>query len=102
MRFNFFYAGLLVWAGCTSHTQTPQSIHQVQDKYKKDKPKVNLSTVRLGLDVLIDDKLELIRNKSIGLVTNNSGIDNKGVSNYERLMEIKDISINVIFSPEHG
>ena len=102
MRFNFFYAGLLVWAGCTTQTQTPQSIHQVQDKYQKDKPKVNLSTVRLGLDVLIDDKLELIRNKSIGLVTNNSGIDNKGVSNYERLMEIKDISINVIFSPEHG
>ncbi|MBK53777.1 MAG: hypothetical protein CMG58_04115 [Candidatus Marinimicrobia bacterium] len=102
MRFNFFYAGLLVWAGCTTQTQTPQSIHQIQDKYQKDKPKVNLSTVRLGLDVLLDDKIELIKNKSIGLVTNNSGIDNNGVSNYERLMKIKDISIKVIFSPEHG
>ena len=102
MRFNFFYAGLLLLAGCTTQTQPPQSIHQVQDKYQKDKAKVNLSTVRLGLDVLLDDKIELIKNKNIGLVTNNSGIDNNGVSNYERLMKTKDISIKVIFSPEHG
>ena len=56
MRFNFFYAGLLVLAGCTTQTQPPQSIHQVQDKYQKDKAKVNLSTVKLGLDVLLDDR----------------------------------------------
>ena len=102
MRLNFFYVGLLVWTGCTTQTQTAQSIHQVQDKHQEDKPKVNLSSVKLGLDVLLDENIELIKNKSIGLVTNNSGIDNKGVSNYERLMKTKDVSIKVIFSPEHG
>ena len=102
MRLNFFYVGLLVWTGCTTQTQTPQSIHQVQDKHQEDKPKVNLSSVKLGLDVLLDENIELIKNKSIGLVTNNSGIDNKGVSNYDLLMKTKDVSIKVIFSPEHG
>ena len=63
---------------------------------------VNLSSVKLGLDVLLDEKIELITNKNIGLVTNNSGIDSKGISNFERLMRTKNITVKVIFSPEHG
>ena len=102
MRPKFFFIGFTILISCAKQSQTPQSIHQVQNNDQKEKPMVNLSSVKLGLDVLLDEKIELITNKNIGLVTNNSGIDSKGISNFERLMRTKNITIKVIFSPEHG
>ena len=102
MRPKFFFIGFTILISCSKQSQTPQSIHKVQNNDQKEKPMVNLSSVKLGLDVLLDEKIELITNKNIGLVTNNSGIDSKGISNFERLMRTKNITIKVIFSPEHG
>ena len=97
MRPKFFIIGFTILISCAKQSQTPQSIHQVQNNDQKEKPMVNLSSVKLGLDVLLDEKIELIKNKNIGLVTNNSGIDSKGISNFERLMKTKNITIKVIF-----
>ena len=66
------------------------------------KTRNNLSQVRTGLDILLEEKLDLIKNKSIALVTNHSGLDNNGVPNYKRLMALKDVKLKIIFSPEHG
>ena len=62
----------------------------------------NIKSIQSGLDVLLSEKMELISGKTIGLVTNNSGLDNKGIPNYKKLMNIKDIDLKIIFSPEHG
>lgn len=62
----------------------------------------NIKRIQSGLDVLLSEKMELISGKTIGLVTNNSGLDNKGIPNYKKLMNIKDIDLKIIFSPEHG
>ena len=62
----------------------------------------NIKSIQSGLDVLLSEKMELISGKSIGLVTNNSGLDNTGIPNYKKLMNIKDIDLKIIFSPEHG
>jgi len=85
--------------GCT---QQPKSIHQLESEKNRNKPIVNLSKVELGLDVLFDEKIELIKNKSIALITNHSGLDNNGIPNYKRLMDQKDVDLKIIFSPEHG
>ena len=61
-----------------------------------------VTEVRVGLDVLLDEKLSLIKGKSIGLVTNHTGIDGNGIPNYERFMAINDVDLKIIFSPEHG
>jgi len=102
MKIKFFFIALIIFSSCTKQIQTPQSIHQIQNSHEKEKARINLSPVKLGLDVLLDEKIKLIKNKNIGLVTNNSGRDIKGISNYERLMRTKDVTIKVIFSPEHG
>ena len=59
-------------------------------------------SVILGLDVLFDEKINLIKNKNIALVTNQSGVDKEGRSNYFKFIEHEDVNLKVIFSPEHG
>ena len=102
MKIKFFFLSFFIFLSCAKQTQVPQSIHQIQNISEDEKTRINLSPVKLGLDVLLDEKIQLIKNKSIGLVTNNSGRDFKGISNYERLMRTKDVTLKVIFSPEHG
>ena len=102
MKIKFFFLSFFIFLSCAKQTQVPQSIHQIQNISEDEKTRINLSHVKLGLDVLLDEKIQLIKNKNIGLVTNNSGRDFKGISNYERLMRTKDVTLKVIFSPEHG
>ena len=90
---------ILIFVGCTT---APTSIHQTQLEKKKNQTSSNLSNVKVGLDVLLDDRLELIQNKSIGLVTNQTGVDGNGTPNYERFMALDDVTLKIIFSPEHG
>ena len=96
-RFFFIFLALIV-----SCSQQTKSIHQVELESKKDDPRINLSKIQVGLDVLLNERIDLIKNKSIGLVTNHSGVDAASTPNYERLMNQKDVSIKIIFSPEHG
>jgi len=96
---NSFPFLILLIIGCST---PPKSIHQVQQKQERiDKP-VNLAKIKVGLDVLLDDRPELITNKKVGLVTNQSGIDRNGVPNYERFLGLDDVNLKIIFSPEHG
>ena len=59
-------------------------------------------TVRTGLDVLIEDHLNYLDGKKIGLVTNHSGITRNGVKNYTIFQKSTQIELSVIFAPEHG
>ncbi len=57
--------------------------------------------LRTGLDIVCDFRINELKGKSIGLVTNKSGVDRFGASNYYVLKE-NGINIKKIFSPEHG
>ncbi len=72
-----------------------QSIHQMEmEKYEYQ--------VRTGLNVLITEKLEIIKGKKVGLVTNHTGVDRSGKPNFEILMKLSDVDLKAIFAPEHG
>jgi uncharacterized protein YbbC (DUF1343 family) len=62
--------------------------------------------VRPGISVLLSDSINLIRGKRIGLLTNQTGIDERGRSDIDMLREKKarDAGVNLVqlFSPEHG
>ena len=58
--------------------------------------------VQTGLDVLINEKLEIIKGKKVGLVTNHTGVDRSGKPNYEILIQLSDVDLQTIFAPEHG
>ena len=59
-------------------------------------------TIELGLTVLLTGKRDWIRGKSIGLITNHTGVDATLRSNYRLLAEDADCQLSAIFSPEHG
>ena len=61
-----------------------------------------------GISVLVRDSLQLLGGKKVGLLTNQTGIDEDGVSDIDRLTAAqKDpraagMKLTVLFSPEHG
>ena len=57
--------------------------------------------VRPGIEVLLTDSAHLIRDRRVGLVTNQSGIDASGVSDVVRL-RAAGVRLVALFSPEHG
>jgi uncharacterized protein YbbC (DUF1343 family) len=57
--------------------------------------------VRPGIEVLLTDSSSLVRNRSIGLVTNQAGVDAQGISDVARLQGA-GFRIVALFSPEHG
>ena len=65
------------------------------------------SAVRPGISVLLDDSIHLVRGKRIGLLTNQTGIDERGRSDIDLLRAdpravAANVSLVTLFSPEHG
>lgn len=91
---------------CTSLLLAQQhpSIHQEQANQYRNQPPVptEIATVFNGIDVLLDQQAGRLNGKNIALVTNHSGIDKQGCPNYERLLELEQVNLQIIFSPEHG
>jgi uncharacterized protein YbbC (DUF1343 family) len=57
--------------------------------------------VRPGIEVLLADSTALVRNRRIGLVTNQSGIDARGRRDLDRLIAA-GLRVTAVFAPEHG
>jgi len=57
--------------------------------------------IRLGLTVLLEDNIELVEDKAIGLITNSTGVNEHLDANI-LLLNHRGIKLKAIFSPEHG
>ena len=66
------------------------------------KPAPLTSVVRSGLDVLVAQNFAPISGYTIGLVTNQTGIDAQGRRAIDRLAAAPGVRLAAIFSPEHG
>jgi len=60
------------------------------------------SSVIVGADLLISENYDLIKNKTIGIVTNHTAILSNGVHLVDTLYSRNDINIKCLFGPEHG
>ena len=62
--------------------------------------------VKPGITVLLTDSMELIRGKRIGLLTNQTGVNEKGESDIDLLRSARakkaNVNLTILFSPEHG
>jgi uncharacterized protein YbbC (DUF1343 family) len=69
---------------------------------------VRNGTVKTGIDVLEETKFAALHPtrggapRSIGLLTNQTGIDSEGRRTIDVLANVPGISLDAIFSPEHG
>lgn len=60
------------------------------------------SQVRLGSEVLMDSRYELIKGKKVGLVTNQSGVNSRGESTVDVLAGDPGVQLVALYAPEHG
>lgn len=59
-------------------------------------------TVRPGLEVLLNQRLDLLAGKRVGLVAAPSSVDSQLVNSVERLHAHPDARLTALFGPEHG
>jgi uncharacterized protein YbbC (DUF1343 family)/CubicO group peptidase (beta-lactamase class C family) len=65
-------------------------------------PSLPQERVLTGLDVLADQKFALLSGHSVGLVTNQTGIDLRGRRAIDLIAAAPGVRLTAIFSPEHG
>lgn len=56
----------------------------------------------LGIDTLLEDQIDLISGKNVGLVTNPTGVDQELNSIVDILFEHPDVELTALYGPEHG
>jgi len=56
--------------------------------------------VELGIDVLESNGYALLKNKRVGLVTNQTGVDSRGVR--AQVLLRKNCNLVALYAPEHG
>ena len=58
--------------------------------------------VRPGVEVLAASGFAPLVGKSVGVITNHTGVDGAGRSTLSRLLQAPGVRVRAIFSPEHG
>jgi uncharacterized protein YbbC (DUF1343 family)/CubicO group peptidase (beta-lactamase class C family) len=58
--------------------------------------------VKTGLDVLVEQDFALLRGHTVGLVTNQTGVDAYGRRGIDLIARAPGVKLHAIFSPEHG
>ncbi|WP_409294226.1 exo-beta-N-acetylmuramidase NamZ domain-containing protein [Peribacillus sp. SCS-26] len=73
----------------------------VADNNKHEKGKKH-GKFRLGVDVLLQDKMNLLKGKRVGLITNPTGVDQEVTSIVDRMSQHPDVNLTALYGPEHG
>ena len=98
--------------GCALFTHTTAGdTGTATDSPSRTPPRVQAASagnhaVRPGISVLLSDSIGLIRGRRVGLITNQTGVDEHGVSDIESLSgevaRAAGVKLVTLFSPEHG
>lgn len=68
---------------------------------KDDKDKKN-KKFRLGVEVLLQDRIDLIKDKRVGLITNPTGVNKDVTSIVDLLYTNSNVQLTALYGPEHG
>jgi uncharacterized protein YbbC (DUF1343 family) len=60
------------------------------------------SAVRLGIEVLLESRLDLVKGKRVGLITNPTGLDSRLQSDIDLLRRSREVELAALYGPEHG
>ncbi len=58
--------------------------------------------VLLGIDVLAQRDFSALRGKRVGLLTNQAGVNSRGVPTIDILKSARNVNLVALFAPEHG
>ena len=60
------------------------------------------AAIKLGNEVLLESYFHLIEGKNVGLVTNQTGVDSRGISFIDILAATEGTKLAALYAPEHG
>jgi len=60
------------------------------------------AVAKLGIEVLVDEQLDLIRGKKVGLITNPSAVTSELISSIDILANTDGVDLVALFGAEHG
>jgi len=60
------------------------------------------TSVKPGIEVLLEEQLDLLKGKRVGLITNPSGVNSQMESTVDLLYNHPDINLVALFGPEHS
>jgi uncharacterized protein YbbC (DUF1343 family)/CubicO group peptidase (beta-lactamase class C family) len=87
----------LRWESITGYNEAQSAVRRMSTRN---------GSVKTGIDVLEEHAFDLLqvagRKNRIGLVTNQTGVDAEGRRTIDVLVQAAGISLDAIFSPEHG
>ncbi|KPJ68262.1 hypothetical protein AMJ44_06865 [candidate division WOR-1 bacterium DG_54_3] len=58
--------------------------------------------VKLGVEVFLESRLDLVKGKKVGLVTNPTGVNSRLESTIDLFYNNPDIDLKALYGPEHG
>lgn len=61
-----------------------------------------VSLLKTGADILLEQKSELLKGKKIAVVANHTSLLSNGTHLVDTLLNLKEVSLKTVFSPEHG
>ncbi|WP_059103019.1 exo-beta-N-acetylmuramidase NamZ family protein [Shouchella shacheensis] len=84
--------------GISSMLVVPASGHEPPGKAKgKQKDEV-----KLGIDRFLEEELERVNGKNVGLITNPTGVDQELSSIVDLLYDHPEVNLTALYGPEHG
>ncbi len=63
---------------------------------------IKCPVVKLGIEVLVEKHIEIIKGKRVGLITNLTGVDSKLRPSIDVIYSLQDVKLAALFAPEHG
>ncbi|WP_340002231.1 DUF1343 domain-containing protein [Oceanobacillus sp. FSL K6-0127] len=60
------------------------------------------SRVTPGIEIFLEDHIDWVKDKKVGLITNPTGVDRNLVSDIDLLYNHSEINLTALFGPEHG
>lgn len=61
-----------------------------------------MTTVRTGLEVLLDERIDLLAGRRTSLITNHAAVNRRLQSAADLLAAHPDVHLTALFAPEHG
>ena len=102
MRKNLFFSQLL-FLSILILLIFPLNVSAAQETEAVAKETRNTrAAIKLGNEVLLESYFHLIEGKNVGLVTNQTGVDSRGISFIDILAATEGTKLTALYAPEHG
>lgn len=110
-RFFILTILLLILTSCSNRISKSESLNDystnvvtVSDTVYLEKENSNFDNVKVlpGIDVLAKRTFSILEGKRVGLITNQTGVNNELKSTLDILHESPNVNLVALFGPEHG